>query len=49
MDEHKLIIKARENMIAAISSFNNPMFNFGVENFLVLSHMAWISLLQSIA
>lgn len=49
IEEHRLIIKARESMIAAISSFNNPMFNFGVENFLVLSNIAWTALLQSIA
>lgn len=46
--EHKIIIKARESMISAISSFNNPMFNFGVETFLVLSNIAWTSLLQDI-
>jgi hypothetical protein len=46
--EHKIIIKARESMISAISSFNNPMFNFGVETFLVLSNIAWTTLLQDI-
>lgn len=47
--EHELIIKARESMISAISSFNNPIIRFNIEQFLVLSHIAWTALLQSIA
>ena len=49
IEEHKLIIKARESMILAISSFNSYIVNFRIESFLLLSNIAWTSLLQSIA
>jgi hypothetical protein len=49
IEEHKLIIKAREAMVSAISVFNSPQFNFAVENFLSLSCIGWTALLQSIS
>jgi hypothetical protein len=45
-DNDKYLIKSREAMLSAIQAFNNPMLTFKSEQFLLMSQVAWIALLQ---
>ena len=48
IEDHQLIIKARDSMMNAITNFNSPQKDFRIETFLVLSNISWVALLQSI-
>jgi hypothetical protein len=42
-----LIEKAREAMLSAVQTYNNPLIGFKTESFIVLGSIAWTYLLHA--
>lgn len=47
-EEFRLLAKARESALAALRIYNDPLYGFRTESFILLMIIAWNSLLQAI-
>ena len=45
--KEELLIKSREAMLSAVQIYNNPSIQFKSENFIILSNISWMYLLQA--